>query len=321
MGYPSMNESYIQTKYNVTKCSSNRRANGLVKYIVVHYTGTSASALNNVKYFSGGNRNASADYFIDKDGTIYKFNGDCSSYYTWHCGDGKGKYGVSNSNSIGIEVVSAGEEYTQAQKESLRALVTAIMDDYGVSASNVVRHYDASRKSCPAAYCGSASKDAKWKELKAYITTAQKEEKITVSTWIYESNGSDAQKWVLEPEGDHVRIKAKCNGMYLDVAEGETAHNTPVRVCIGNGTKAQLWRMDYQTHANDKWAYIRSALDEDMVLATYGGGKTQGTGTVIGAFDGASAQKWALVWAGEDSTYFLCNLVSGLMLDVYNGGN
>lgn len=169
MAYPSTNKSYQQTKYNVTKCS-NRRTGKKVKYIVVHYTGTTASAKNNCIFFGGGNRNASADYFIDTNGTIYKFNGNCAGYYTWHCGDGNGRYGITNANSIGIEVVSKGSEYTAQQKAALQKLVTAIMADYGVKAANVVRHYDASRKKCPAPYCGSKAKNKKWKTLYAAIT-------------------------------------------------------------------------------------------------------------------------------------------------------
>lgn len=169
MAYPTVNKSYMQTKYNVTKCA-NRRTNKAVKYIVVHYTATEASAKNNCIYFSGGNRNASADYFIDRDGTIYKFNGDCAKYFTWHCGDGRGKYGITNANSIGIEVVSSGSVYTKAQQNALRDLVLAIMDDYGVAAKNVVRHYDASRKICPKPYAGSTAKNKAWDTLHAYIT-------------------------------------------------------------------------------------------------------------------------------------------------------
>lgn len=169
MAYPAMVKTYMQKKYNVTKCK-NRRTNKSLKYIVVHYTATEASAKNNCIYFSGGNRNASADYFIDRDGTIYKFNADCANYFTWQCGDGKGKYGITNANSIGIEVVSKGTEYTKAQKDSLRKLVMAIMEDYGVPAENVVRHYDASRKICPKAYCSNKTKDQKWAALHAHIT-------------------------------------------------------------------------------------------------------------------------------------------------------
>ena len=35
-----------------------------VKYIVIHYTGSEGTAANNVSYFNGGNRGASAHYFV-----------------------------------------------------------------------------------------------------------------------------------------------------------------------------------------------------------------------------------------------------------------
>lgn len=165
MASPIIDKRFAQIVRNVTL-----KVGRSIGYIVIHYTGTDASALNNVKYFSSGNRNASADFFIDKDGSIFQFNANIGNYYSWHCGDGKGRYGISNSNSIGIEVVSSGAEFTDAQKKALRELVPWLMAQYGVAADNVVRHYDASRKTCPAPYAGSAAKDAKWKELRAYIT-------------------------------------------------------------------------------------------------------------------------------------------------------
>lgn len=169
MAYPKINTSYAQSRYNVTPCA-NRRTNKTIRYIVIHYTGTTATAQNNCRYFSGGNRNASADYFINKDGSIYKFNRNLAKYYSWHCGDGAGRYGISNYNSVGIEVVSGGNEFTKAQKEALRKLVRGLMEDFNVPASRVVRHYDASRKICPKPYAGSTSKNKKWKELHKYIT-------------------------------------------------------------------------------------------------------------------------------------------------------
>lgn len=168
MAYPAINKSRAQLTYNVS------RRNGIaVRYVVVHYTGTSASAENNCIYFGGGNRNASADYFIDKDGAIFQFNTDPTNYYSWHCGDGGGRYGITNSNSVGIEVVSAGEAYTEQQIESLHKLVKALQEDYGVPDDNVVRHYDASRKLCPAPYAG--SNDSKWAGLKSEITRAEED--------------------------------------------------------------------------------------------------------------------------------------------------
>ena len=203
MGYPSINKKYQQTKYNVTKCS-DRRVGKKVKYIVIHYTGTKASAKNNCIYFSGGNRDASADYFVDKDGTIYKFNANCAKYYSWHCGDGKGKYGITNSNSIGIEVVSAGEEFTKEQIASLKKLVNAIQSDYGVKDGNVVRHYDASHKLCPYPYCGSGKKDDKWKELWKIIT----------------SNEVSKTKTSTKKEDEPYKVKVTCESLNIRSGPG-----------------------------------------------------------------------------------------------------
>lgn len=145
-----------------------------VRYIVVHYTGSGTSkpgsARANCVYFSGGNRNASAHYFID-DGHIYEY-ADPSRWVCWHVGDGHGRYGITNANSVGIEVCNDGGEYTAEEKARLRWLVLRLMDRFGVPASRVVRHYDASRKCCPAPYApnGEDPTGARWAALHEYIT-------------------------------------------------------------------------------------------------------------------------------------------------------
>lgn len=145
-----------------------------VRYIVVHYTGSGTSrpgsARANCIYFSGGNRNASAHYFID-DEHIFEY-ADPSQWACWHVGDGHGRYGITNANSVGIEVCNDGGEYTQAEKERLRFLVGSLMAQFGVPASRVVRHYDASRKCCPAPYApnGEDPTGARWNALHAYVT-------------------------------------------------------------------------------------------------------------------------------------------------------
>ena len=159
---PSINTQYAQTRYNLTS-SPNRT----VKHIVIHYTATSADAQSNCKYFGAANRDASADFFINKDGSIYQFNKDIKNYYSWHCGDGYGKYGITNAQSVGIENVSSGEDFTSRQISSLAGLVQMLMRQLNVPASNVVRHYDASRKLCPLPYID----NAKWKKLWQQITS------------------------------------------------------------------------------------------------------------------------------------------------------
>ena len=71
-----------QIKYN----KSDRNGTP-IKYIVVHDTGNpsrGANATAHYNYFNGGNRNASADFFVD-DTQIICVN-DYYKYYTWHCG-------------------------------------------------------------------------------------------------------------------------------------------------------------------------------------------------------------------------------------------
>ena len=149
------------------------------RYIVVHYVGSGdsspGSARANCAYFAGGNRNASAHYFID-NAYIYEY-ADPRSYYTWHVGDGGGRYGITNSNAIGIEVCINGDRpYTDAELPRLRWLVQKLMAEYGIPAERVVRHYDASRKACPYYYTpyGSGG-NAAWRALHAYITTPEED--------------------------------------------------------------------------------------------------------------------------------------------------
>lgn len=161
-----------------------------MQYIVVHYTGSgtskSGSAKANCQYFGGGDRQASAHYFID-DGGVWEY-ADPSTYYTWHCGDGHGKYGISNANSIGIEVCQNYDvPFTETEIRYLAELVRMLMVKFNVPASRVVRHYDASRKLCPLYY---AKRSTEWEALRKRITSqgetgwAQKG-----ADWYYYENG------------------------------------------------------------------------------------------------------------------------------------
>lgn len=158
--------------YSITKKhgSFNRSPHyGSYKYIVVHYTGSGTSkkgaAKANCIYFGSGYRKASAHYFVD-DGSIYEYL-DPSKYYAWHVGDGKGAYGITNANSIGIEVCLNGDKpYTDKEIARVTWLVQYLMKKHDIPASNVVRHYDASRKMCPYFY---AKRKDKWTALRKQL--------------------------------------------------------------------------------------------------------------------------------------------------------
>lgn len=157
-----MNINKYHGSYNRSKRSGGV---GAIKYICIHYTAGTGSAKNNCIYFSGGNRDASADYFIDDNG-IWEYNDPDEGYYCWSVGDGKGAYGITNANSISVEVVNNGGDFTAKEISYLKELVPYLMKKYGVPASRVVRHYDASRKQCPIGYIN----QVKWNTLHTAIT-------------------------------------------------------------------------------------------------------------------------------------------------------
>ena len=126
---------------------SSRNGNS-VKYIVLHYTGNKGdTARNNVNYFYNGNRGASAHYFVD-DNSIWQSVEDYNS--AWAVGDGHGIHGITNQNSISIEMCcNSSGVITEKTETNALELVKYLMSKYNISISNVVRHYDASRKLCP----------------------------------------------------------------------------------------------------------------------------------------------------------------------------
>lgn len=137
-------------------------------YIVVHDTGNpGAGALNHYNYFNGGNRKSSADYFVDSNNIIQII--DTEHYYSWAVGDGNGKYGITNSNSVSIEMCLEKDGYpSQATIQNTIDLTKYLMQKYNIGINKVIRHYDASRKSCPNSF--KTNNWAKWTSFKNALT-------------------------------------------------------------------------------------------------------------------------------------------------------
>jgi N-acetyl-anhydromuramyl-L-alanine amidase AmpD len=171
---PHINQNPNFKGYNVSKRSDP------IMYIVIHYTGAEGTAKNNVDYFNGGNRNASADFFVSQNGEIWQYNPDLKRYYSWHCGGGRQSskggtfYGrCKNANSIGIELCTHkgadGWIFYDATIEAARTLVRYLMEEYGVKQANVIRHFDVNGKYCPNVY-GWLSPSNKWDKFKASLS-------------------------------------------------------------------------------------------------------------------------------------------------------
>jgi N-acetylmuramoyl-L-alanine amidase CwlA len=191
-----------QIAYNRTKRSQRPQ------HIVIHDTANKnkgANAEAHFNYFNNGDRQASADFFVD-DKQILQVN-DYNTYYTWHCGDGKGKNGITNANSIGIEIcVNSDGNYDIAFQNAV-ALTKQLMAELNIPIDRVVRHYDASGKNCPASM--SANNWALWNTFKVQLQSH--------IPWY-----NDAQWWV------------KANGISDGTRPEEPA------------TRAEVWQMLYR---------------------------------------------------------------------------
>ena len=147
----------------------NFRSRGKVgiKYLVIHDTGNvnrGAGALNHRNYVENNERGASAHYFVD-DKVIVQYVGD--SLAAGSVGDGKGRFGITNSNSLSIEMcINSDGNYLKMYKNTVE-LTKNLMKKFNIPWERVVRHYDASRKNCP----GHMSKNnwEKWKKFKEDI--------------------------------------------------------------------------------------------------------------------------------------------------------
>ena len=158
----------LPIKKKLIKYNHSSRNGQFIKYIVIHDTGNSragADAEAHYKYFNGGDRQASAHYFVDDKGILQLVE---DSQASWHCGDGKGKYGITNQNSIGVEIcINADGDYEKAVTNTVD-LVKHLMDKHSIPPDRVVRHYDASRKICPATM--RENNWARWQAFKKSLT-------------------------------------------------------------------------------------------------------------------------------------------------------
>lgn len=161
-----MNIVKKQIQYNFT----NSRGRN-IKYIVIHDTGNSSNGANaeaHYRYFNGGNRNASADFFVD-DTNILQIN-DYKNQYSWAVGDGNGRNGITNANSVSIEIcINSDGNYDKAVENAIE-LVKYLMSELNLSVDRVVRHHDASGKICPASMI--SNNWERWYNFKSKLTSS-----------------------------------------------------------------------------------------------------------------------------------------------------
>lgn len=209
-----------------------------VEAIIIHYVGAVSTAKNNADFFGGGNRNASAHYFVD-DNEIRQVVEDYNG--AWHIGDSNTKY--NNKNTIGIEqccVLKDGKPYVSEKTEANTVeLVKKLLKTHNLSANVVLRHKDVSGKLCP------NWSDERWNNFKSKLTTTVAppvNTKIDVFYQVY-ANG----RWLPEVKNlsDYAGIDGqRIQGIKCRVSKGDILY----RVRLTNG-KWLPWVRNHEDYA------------------------------------------------------------------------
>ena len=151
-------------------------------YVVIHETDNwskGAGAKAHATAMKNGNLAGTVHYYVDSDSVYQTLDHKDGA---WAVGDGKGKYGITNRNSINIEIcVNPESDYYKAVDKA-EQLAASLLKQYGWGTDRLKRHYDASRKHCPRRI----QDEGLWPEFKrktaAYMGTAPEKPTHTPAT-------------------------------------------------------------------------------------------------------------------------------------------
>lgn len=145
------------------RCGSDHMTRGrtqAIDHIVEHYSGALASARNNAVYFARNERQGASTHFFVDDISEEIYQSVAEGDTAWHAGDWD-----MNCRSIDIEIISAGENFSETEIAKAAWLTQRLQEKYGIPDANVIRHYDVAGKRCPAPYIEAG----RWSRLKARL--------------------------------------------------------------------------------------------------------------------------------------------------------
>ena len=118
-------------------------------YVIIHETDNWAKGSNSRAHataMKNGNLDGTVHYYVDSQECYQTLEHQDGA---WAVGDGKGKYGITNKNSINIEICVNPESNYYVAVDRAAQLAAMLLNQYGWDTSHLKRHYDASRKHCP----------------------------------------------------------------------------------------------------------------------------------------------------------------------------
>lgn len=172
----------LGVKKMISKYNHDKMTNREIKWLVIHWVGDESTAVNNGTYFQGGDRGASAHYFVDDKNIVQSV---LEKNAAWAVGS-RGlldqgspyaKYGAkyfgkcTNNNSISIEMCckrsDSGNLYISKKTlENTAKLVQGIQKRQKIDNAHVIRHFDVNGKVCPLPYI----EQSKWEDVHALLT-------------------------------------------------------------------------------------------------------------------------------------------------------
>ena len=202
-------------------------------YIVIHetdnYSNGAGAERHSAAQYNGNLGKASVHYYVD-DKEIYK----CLNHNdgAWSVGDGYGKYGITNKNSINIEMcVNPDSDYSKARENTIE-LTKYLMKELGIGVDKVVRHYDASRKKCPRKMMDNPSL---WVDFKARLSG----DSNTIINTEIPTSSTEKRLWEVSVNGEEVKtLQRELNIQFnkdlkVDGHFGESTLNACILVRIG----------------------------------------------------------------------------------------
>lgn len=171
----------INRKISLINFSDLNRSKEQIKFIILHYVGAVSTAKNNAEYFYDKYRGASAHYFVD-DKEIWQVVEDNDA--AWAIGANKYYTDARNSNSISVEMCcyymkNGNINVAKEVEEKAVELVKMLMKKYNIDVDHVIRHYDATRKNCPAPF---VKDEERWENLKKKLQEKSTKEETTEDT-------------------------------------------------------------------------------------------------------------------------------------------
>ena len=279
------------SSYNYTPGSTSR-----IKYIVIHYVGALGGAKANCEYYGGGNRGASAHYYVDFDGSVWQSVEDKN--IAWHCGASSYVHPeCRNANSLGIEMcvrkrdtshLNASDKdwyFEDATVKAAAQLVKMLMEKYGVEADYVIRHHDVTGKICPNPFVYNTGSHT-WTEFKQLIGASSGQpsgrSEIIKAGQIHANNFCGANIAADGIRGSATKkagVKVWQNAMNLDYGSGLSVDGI-----VGSRTLAA---MDGHTVRRGERQYMVTALEILLMLKGYDAGGVESPGIFGGGLEAA----------------------------------